>query len=505
MDLTKHNILLKVTGIVAIISTLLATFALLNNLNFHYSIFAYLCGLGLVSIAIFYVYFTLVNIHTDSPKKIENLSSENPDVAVIIPIYNEDISLLEETVKSVIEQDYPLEKIKFFIANDAHREDIETWVNRLPENYPGLNAYHVLPPEKESKERQGDAKAGALNAAWEKAYTLFPDIEYIETRDCDDSVGDPQFLKKCTSYLMKHPDVGLVQTYKETELGDTPDPFDTREVFLQSYTVPGKIWLGGIFALGSGVVYRHKALIDSGGFDAWNIIEDVTTSAKILQQGWASQQLDIIGVSSQAPVTDLENFLKQRSVWSLDALRLLLLFNKKGLTFSQKLSFCTKGIKELFYPTSILLLTLTIGVSLIVGEPIFIKVSPVVFVAIIANTLFELTTLKGNLWFGLKHKNLEAALIFVNLKMIWVTLINGKEKKPKYVVTRKTAKHESYLRYCGWHIGLLVLLIIGILKTLLTGTIAIQGIVFIAALYWSFRFIGVINLALYRPKETGIA
>ena len=100
--------------------------------------------------------------------------------------------------------------------------------------------------------------------------------------------------------------------------------------------------------------------------------------------------------------------------------------------------------------------------------------------------------------FGWKHKTLEFALLFANLKMIWVALVNGKNKKPKYVITRKTAKYESYLRYCVFHIALLILLVMGISQVLITGTAGEQGIFFVAVIYWSIRIINVIRLALYQ-------
>lgn len=493
-----HNILLKISGIVAISSIVGAILSLLPYLNLHYFLLAYLCEFGVLISGGFFIYFTIVNIHASSPAQVEELSSQTPEVAVIIPIYNEDVHLLKTTVDSIIEQDYPLDKIKLFIANDAHREEIANFIKILQSSYPTLLCYHVLPPAKDSPNREGEAKSGALNAAWQDVRHLFPDIDYIETRDCDDCVGDRQFLKKCTTYLMNHPAVGLVQTYKETKLIDKSDPFDTREMFLQSYVLPGKITLGGVFSLGSGTLYRQQALIDAGGFDTWNMVEDVTTSARILQKGWTSQALNVIGVYSQAPVIDLENFLKQRSVWSLDALRLLFFANLSGLNLKQRLAFCTRGIKELLYPTSVLILNVAIGISLIVGEPMFLTVPPITFVAIGAIFIFETVSLKGNMVFGWKHKTLEFALLFANLKMIWVALVNGKNKKPKYVITRKTAKYESYLRYCVFHIALLILLVMGISRVLITGTVGEHGIFFLAAIYSSIRIINVIRLALYQ-------
>ncbi|MDP5018651.1 glycosyltransferase [Anabaena sp. UHCC 0187] len=504
MQQIAYNVILKITGIVAIASIFTATLSLLSHLNLDYFVLAYLCGLGVLMSAVFFIYFIIVNIHTVSPVKVEQLSSETPEVAVIVPIYNEDIHFLKATVDSIVEQDYPIDKIKLFIANDARRDEIATFTTILQSAYPKLSCYHVLPPSKDSSDREGEAKAGALNAAWKELRNLFPGINYIETRDCDDCVGDPQFLRKCTTYLINHPTVGLVQTYKETQLVDESDPFDTREVFLQSYVLPGKIWLGGVFSLGSGTVYHQQSLVDVGGFDAWNMVEDVTTTVRILQKGWTSQALDLVGVSTQAPVTDLENFLKQRSVWSLDALRLVFFADLSGLSLKQQLAFCTKGIKELLYPISIFLLNVTIAISLIIGKPMFLSVPPIVFVAIAAIALFELVTLKGNMIFGWKHKTLELALLFANLKMIGVAIMNGKNKKPKYVVTRKTAKYQSYLHYCQFHAALLVLLLLGLVRVLITGIVLEHSIFFVAAIYWSIRLVDVMRLALYQPRPKDI-
>lgn len=496
-----YNSLLKIVGIAAIAFLVLATFKSLHYLNIYYSLFAYLCGFGIIVGAIFFTYFIIVNLHTTNPIGVDRLSSETPEVAVIIPIYNEDIHFLKETLDSIIQQDYPIDKIKLFVANDAHREDIATLTTVIQSAYPQLSCYHILPPSKSSPDRQGEAKAGALNAAWMEICHRFPHIEYIETRDCDDCVGDPQFLRKCTTYLMDRPTVGLVQTYKETELIDESDPFDTREVFLQSYVLPGKITLGGVFSLGSGAIYRQKALVEAGGFDAWNMVEDVTTTVRILQKGWTSQALDVIGVATQAPVTDLENFLKQRSVWSLDALRLVFFGDLSGLNFQQRLAFCTKGLKELLYPTSIFLLNIAIAISLIVGQPMFLTVPPITFIAIAAIAAFELLNLKGNIVFGWKHKTLEFALLFANLKMIWVAIVNGKDKKPQYVVTRKTAQYQSYLRYCRSHILLLILLVIGILRVSIAGTVPEHSLLFFGAIYWSIRILDVLRLGLYQPRD----
>ncbi|MTJ15173.1 hypothetical protein FJR11_21900 [Anabaena sp. UHCC 0187] len=84
--------------------------------------------------------------------------------------------------------------------------------------------------------------------------------------------------------------------------------------------------------------------------------------------------------------------------------------------------------------------------------------------------------------------------------MVWVAIVNGRNKKPKYVVTRKTAKHQSYLRYCRLHIALLILLIMGIVRVISTGIALEHSIFLVAAIYWSIRLVDVMRLALYQPQ-----
>ncbi len=496
-----YNLGLKIWGSLTIFSITVSTMILLSVLNFQYPIISYLGGIGLILMTIFMVYYTIINIHTKQAIKIHEISDQTPEIAIIFPIYKEDTAILKKTIQSVIQQDYPLEKIKLFIANDAHRNEVKYLVDELQADYPDVSFHHVLPPAKNSPAREGEAKGGALNATLKEINQLYPNIEYIETRDCDDCVGDPLFLKKCLTYLAKNPKIGLVQTYKDVIDLEDIDYFDTRERFLQSYTLPGKIWLNSVFSLGSGVIYRNQALLDAKGFDSWNVCEDVTTSFNIIKNGWQSQALDVVGARAQAPTTDMGNFLKQRPDWALDSLRILFFLKPNGLTLKQRLGFNTKGVKDLFFPLATLSVGLSLGLSLIIGYPLFLEIPLIAYFAIFSASIFQLLVFKGDWVFYLRHKVLEFALLFENIKMVGLAIKNGKHKKPKYIVTRKTAIHKSYLNLCYPHVLLLIFFIISITMGLFNNISGQQNLIFIVIIYWSLNLIGVIRLALYQPKR----
>jgi hypothetical protein len=186
-------------------------------------------------------------------------------------------------------------------------------------------------------------------------------------------------------------------------------------------------------------------------------------------------------------------------------MRILLFFNKSGLTLKQKIAFCTRGIKDLIYPAAVLLFSITISGSLVLGEPMFVEVPWIVPIAIAAHALFSLTLFKGDWAFAWKSKTLEWSLIFANIKMAWLTIVNGKAKKPHYVVTRKTSQHQFHLDHCRFHILWFVFILIGIMRSIVTSTAIHQGLFFITAILWELRLIAVISLAFYKPVQGRIS
>src|SRR5580704_13088463 len=149
-------------------------------------------------------------------------AGSEPRVAVIVPTLGEPLELLERTVRSVLEQDWPQAQLWVLVSDDAHDGRVHKMVNRLALEHPRASLRYHRPPVKGDPRRHGEAKAGNLNSALARVPA---GVELIETRDADDLVGDRQFLREAVGQLLAHERLAFVQTVKSGEVHPR-DPFD---------------------------------------------------------------------------------------------------------------------------------------------------------------------------------------------------------------------------------------------------------------------------------------
>jgi len=374
---------------------------------------------------------------------------QEPRVVVMIPTYGEPPFMVYETAKSVLEQDYPEEKIVVVVSDDAHRGEIRSLVNRLSREHPkAIIGYHD-PPRRGDPKRRGEAKAGNLNSVLDMIDKYAPHVLFIETRDADDKVGDSSFLRQTIGQLLADPKLGFVQTIKEAEVSPG-DPFGNLEPLFYRKLMLAKNAANAVFPCGSGVVFRHKALKDIGGFPTWNLVEDLQSGVEMLRRGWRGMYLPIVGAMGQTAPEDIPNAVKQRGTWAIDTMRLTFWRNKRGLNLLQTLQFIEMG---LFYMLSFAILVFTV-------TPVF----PLMF------NLHPLTATPGeyalHLWpyvaalelflvslaDGLPYETLwRARQILLGMAPVYaratiIALIYGPNRKPTYRVTRKEHVYGWYWR-----------------------------------------------------------
>ncbi len=388
---------------------------------------------------------------------------QEPIVLVIIPTYGEPPAMVYETARSVLEQNYPLEKIRLVISDDSHRLSIREVVERLKGEHPrALLAYHE-PPRRGDPRRRGDGKAGNLNSVLDAIEQYAPQIAFLETRDADDLVGDKNFLRQAIGQLLADPRIAYVQTIKQARVSPG-DPFGNLEPLFYQRLMLSKNATNSVFPCGSGVVWRRAALQDIGGFPTWNLVEDLQSGIEALRRGWRGVYPPIVGAIGQTAPEDLPNVFKQRGTWAIDTLRLMFWGDKHGLTWLQYLSFVEIG---LFYLLSLPILVFTVipilslafGLYPIYSSPIDYALHLWPYVAAMELTLVALAD-------GLPYEELwrfRAIMIGMAptyLKALWVTLRYGPQRKPGYRVTRKEHAHGFYWREVLLQSGLLVALVV---------------------------------------------
>ncbi|MEP7287420.1 MAG: glycosyltransferase family 2 protein [Chloroflexota bacterium] len=394
---------------------------------FHFSIIALLHFIGVTGMTSVVILNCINQSSPKSNKVAPSLPAELPFVAIVVPTYNEPYRILETTVLSLKELDYPADKMCIIISDDGHRPEIRDMA-RLHDIYYNEGA-------------RKDAKAGNLNSALRYIDANFPQASLILTQDADDVIV-ASFLQKTVGYF-NDPLMALVQTPKDAYTPEH-DPFGTRDRMFYDVFQPGRNGFGAAFACGSGVIWNIDAVKSIGGFSTWNLVEDLTTSYRLHSAGYHSEYHNEVLSIGLAP-DDIPGLLKQRGTWAVDNWRLFLFDNplrKKGLTLGQRLQYMELGM---FYTTSILftpLMMLIPLLTLLTGQFIPIEGSAL-FPWIMITLIYYVVLSQGKgmyllrMWqFWIGHWPTYTQAFFV--------AIRSRDKKPKYVVTRKTREAGFY-------------------------------------------------------------
>jgi cellulose synthase (UDP-forming) len=254
-----------------------------------------------------------------------------PHVAVIIPTCGESVPMVLRTVVSVLEQDWPEDRLTVVVSDDGHDLELEAAVAPL-----GV-LYHS-PPPRFSPGRDGAAKSGNLNSAVAFLDAAHPGIRYIETRDADDELGSNAFLRHVVGQLEADAKLAFVQTIKEAQVS-AGDPFNNRESMFYRGMMLARNAANAVFPCGSGVVWRRTALREIGDFPTWNLVEDLQSGVEALRRGWHGCYLPIVGAVGQHSPEDVPNVYKQRGTWAIDTVRLMVWGNLRGLDLRQRAQF----------------------------------------------------------------------------------------------------------------------------------------------------------------------
>jgi cellulose synthase (UDP-forming) len=254
-----------------------------------------------------------------------------PSVGIIVPCCGEPVPMILRTITSVLEQDWPRERMVIMVSDDGHDPQLAAAVAAWPV------LYH-LPPPRYAPGRDGAAKAGNLNSAMGALVLAHPELSYIETRDCDDELGSNQFLRQTVGQLEHDPRLAFVQTIKETQVS-AGDPFNNREAMFYRGQMLSRYAANATFPCGSGLVWRRSALEQIGLFPTWNLVEDLQSGVEALRRGWNSCYLPIVGAMGQHSPEDVPNVYKQRGTWAIDTVRLMLWGDLRGLNLRQRAQF----------------------------------------------------------------------------------------------------------------------------------------------------------------------
>jgi cellulose synthase (UDP-forming) len=438
--ITRHW-LLRCAGIVYLVAAAIYLPWLLTSLNRQLPWLSW----PFLAASLFTLVTTLLSIFNHwwraVPERRPLTPGLEPSVGIIIPCCGEPVPMVLRTVASVLEQDWPRERMVIVVSDDGHDPALAAALASWPV------LYHS-PPPRFAPGRDGAAKAGNLNSAVQMLITKHPELSYIETRDCDDELGSNAFLREVVGQLEHDERLAYVQTIKETQVS-AGDPFNNREAMFYRGQMLSRNAANATFPCGSGVVWRRRALEEIGLFPTWNLVEDLQSGVEALRRGWHSCYLPIVGAMGQHSPEDVPNVYKQRGTWAIDTVRLMTWGDLRGLSVRQRaqfyelLSYYLQSFTVLVYVPSIigaLLGYLPFSAS---GQSFLVHMLPIVLATeawlLAINRPYNdrrrrQRTPVRDLW---RVRIIWSGMAPVFIKATVQALLGGPNRKPVYKVTRK--------------------------------------------------------------------
>jgi cellulose synthase (UDP-forming) len=252
-----------------------------------------------------------------------------PDVDLLIPTYNEPLSVVRYTALAALNIDWPPEKLHVYILDDGRREEFRAFAE----------AAHVGYLTRTGNE---GAKAGNINRALEK--TRSP---YVAIFDCD-HVPTRSFLQMTMGWFLRDKQLGMLQTPHHFY---SPDPFERNLGQFRTIPNEGELFYGIVqdgndfwnasFFCGSCAVLRRTAIMEIGGIATATVTEDAHTSLLIQKNGWNTAYINLPQAAGLA-TESLSGHVSQRVRWARGMVQILRLDNPlfaRGLSLPQRLCY----------------------------------------------------------------------------------------------------------------------------------------------------------------------
>lgn len=231
-----------------------------------------------------------------------------PMVSIAIASYNEEPSVLEETILTVVNLDYEPKEI--FLLDDSTKKELREAAEKLAEKY-GVKYVHRT-------HRRG-FKAGALN----DALPLMRG-EYLVVFDADQRPS-PNYLRLLIPLMEADEKIAFIQTpqyYANLEASLVAKTAAYQQSIFYTYISEGKSVKNAMFSCGTNCIYRIKALREVGGFDETTVTEDIATSLELHRRGYRSLYYNRVYVTGEGP-TLLSSYFIQQFRWAYGVLTVL--------------------------------------------------------------------------------------------------------------------------------------------------------------------------------------
>lgn len=343
-------------------------------------------------LSLFFVVFWFLTFFDGGVEDKRRKITRYPLVSIIVPAYNEERTI-KKTMKSILDLDYPSDKIELIVINDGSKDRTKDMVEQVIRYNPNRNIILV------NQKNQG--KGRAMNHALEIAKG-----EFFVCLDADSFVDKdalklmiPVFDedKRIASVLpcmkIKNP-TSLLQKIQWTE-------------YLVNFMY--KRLMGKLDCIhvtpGPFAVYRKEVIKKLGGFNENNLTEDLEICLRLQKNHYRIVQLLNAMVYTVGPST-FQQFYKQRNRWYKGSLLNAIAYRK--MIFNKE--YGDFGVFQM--PQLVLVGLLSLGVLLFSGYHYAIKP--------ILNWLRDMSFINYNVSFFLNDWISNSTIVDVSLSNLFL-------------------------------------------------------------------------------------
>jgi cellulose synthase (UDP-forming) len=333
-----------------------------------FAILSIISGFFNISASILYYrsYF-YANYIENIRKKLKPVTNY-PNVAVAVPVYNEDPKTVEDTLVNLKKLDYPKSKVHYYLLDDSTKEDTRSELKRIAKE----NHFRYV-----HRENRKGFKAGALN-------NLVKDLkdEFIAIFDYDERLTNPNFLKDMVPYF-QDPNLSYIQTEKTHRKSNLfADSINIFDGFFFKFIEPARALNNTAIFAGSCGMIRIAALKDIGGFPEY-VIEDTFFSFKSDLYNYKSLYVPKVYALGK-PIKKFTELVKQQWRYNYGDTQFLRYFfkNRKDMRGSpiSSMDYVTHGFGLNYISVILIMFTIV---------SIFIVFSAVPFVNLNVNQIFN--------------------------------------------------------------------------------------------------------------------
>lgn len=132
--------------------------------------------------------------------RLRLVGSEVPHADVIITTCGEEVDVVMDTVRAACDLDYPADRYRILVADDAANPDLEMQIAAMATRTPVTLLYYA-------RSTKGGMKAGNMNSALNYLHSL-DGAEYCTFCDVD-MIFEPEFLRATLALLVSDDQVGV--------------------------------------------------------------------------------------------------------------------------------------------------------------------------------------------------------------------------------------------------------------------------------------------------------